>query len=55
MAKAEPIWLAELNLNDLPWQLRGHQLYRNRSWNEAPNLRALSPTDREAFMKGCAP
>jgi len=53
MAKAEPLWLAELDLDDLPWTLRGHQLYRNPSWNEAPNMRALSPTDRETLGKGC--
>jgi hypothetical protein len=52
MAKAEPLWLAELGLDDLPWELRGHRLYRSRQWNRAPDVRALSPSDREAITRG---
>ena len=52
MAKAEPIWLAEMELDDLPWNVRGHQLYRNNNWNAAPDMRALSPSDRESIKRG---
>lgn len=52
MAKGEPLWLAELDLDQFPWALRGHRLYRNPQWNEPPNMRALSPSDRDAITRG---
>jgi len=52
MAKAEPLWLAELDLDSLPWELRGHRLYRNPQWNEPPDVQALSPSDRDAITEG---
>ena len=42
MAKGEPIWLAELGLDRLPWELRGYRLHRNP---------ALRPIYDEALLR----
>src|SRR5579875_2365217 len=54
MLKAEPLWLAELDVDDLPWKLRGHRLYRNPAWNQRAEQGALSESDREAVASGFA-
>ena len=54
MAKGEPIWLAELGLDRLPWELRGYRLHRNPAWNGPADLRALSESDRDAVAAGVA-
>jgi len=50
MAKAEPLWLAELGVNRFPWRLTGHCLMLED--NAAPDLSALSPSDRTALKHG---
>jgi len=47
MAKGEPIWLAQLGLDDYPWRLEGFRL--RVTSNEAPDLTALSAADVEVL------
>ena len=54
LAKAEPIWLAELGIDRLPWDLRGYRLHPNPAWNSPPDCRALSETDLAAIDDGLA-
>jgi len=51
MAKGEPIWLAELGMEALPWQLRGYRLFRSPACN-APMSEVLSQSDRDALDAG---
>ncbi len=51
MAKGEPLWLAELKIETLPWELRGYRLFRNSGSNVAMQG-ALSESDREALEDG---
>lgn len=47
MLKGEPIWLVEAGTERVPWELRGYRVVR--SGNVEPDLRVLSPSDREAL------
>jgi hypothetical protein len=50
MAKGEPLWLAEIDLERYPWKLLGYHV--ERCSNEEPNLDALSESDVEALGEG---
>ncbi len=50
MAKGEALWLAELSLDKLPWELQGFH-FRRRS-NSAPHLGAFSKSDLSALEYG---
>jgi hypothetical protein len=50
MAKGEAIWMAELGVDRLPWELRGYRL--KLVGNEEPDLSALSASDLEELRKG---
>lgn len=47
LLKGEPLWLAELGLDDVPWERKGY-CFELRG-NEPPPLDELSPSDREAL------
>jgi len=51
MAKGEAIWLAELEMETLPWTLDGYHLVWQQGAN-GPDLDQLSRTDREALEWG---
>lgn len=55
LLKGDPLWLAELGLDDVPWERKGYH-FRLAS-NERPALDELSPSDlkalKEAFAKAC--
>jgi hypothetical protein len=50
MAKGEALWLAELDVDRLPWQLDGYRL--RLVSNEEPDFSVLSESDREALASG---
>jgi hypothetical protein len=50
MAKGEPLWLAELKLEKLPWRLSNYFLELDA--NTAPDLSVLSATDLEELGRG---
>ena len=50
MAKGEPLWLPELDMDTYPWKLRGHHLCRIR--NERVDTSDLSESDMEALQEG---
>lgn len=50
MAKADPIWLAELGQDRYPWCLNGYRLALNN--NDKPSLDSLSQSDKEAIAAG---
>ena len=52
MAKCEPMWLAELGVNDLPWRLTGYTLTANPAINEEPDLGVFSQSDQAALAHG---
>jgi uncharacterized phage-associated protein len=47
MTKSEPLWLAELELDDYPWRLDGHSLSRTK--NESADMSNLSKSDMRAL------
>lgn len=49
MAKGESIWLAELELDDYPWELRGYRLHLTA--NHEPDLSYLSDADFSALKQ----
>lgn len=53
MAKGDPLWLAELGIERMPWEMRGYRLFRTPASNAAVP-RALSESDREALDAGIA-
>lgn len=50
LAKGEPLWLAELLLERMPWRTEGYRL-RLES-NEEPDLDVFSDTDMDALQQG---
>lgn len=50
MAKGEPIWLAEMEEDQYPWQLNGYRLCMTP--NARPNMDVLSETDLECLGLG---
>lgn len=50
MAKGEPLWLAELGLERMPWRTMGYHL--RLETNEEPDLDILSESDLEALKSG---
>ncbi len=50
MAKEEPLWLAELQLDRYPWRLTGYRV--QLCDNEEPNMEALSSSDMKALRFG---
>ena len=50
MAKGEPLWLPELDVDVYPWALNGYRLYLTN--NDFPAQDALSESDREALEEG---
>lgn len=50
MAKGEPLWLAELDVEQMPWRTRGYRLHLNS--NEAPDMDVLSESDLIALEHG---
>ena len=50
MAKAEPLSMADLGIDTVPWTLRGFSLYPVA--NSEPDMGALSQTDRDALERG---
>lgn len=50
MAKSEPLWLAELGVDQFPWQLHGYRLALTR--NDNPDLSVLSETDMDELAPG---
>lgn len=49
MAKGEALWLAELGVDRVPWQLDGYRL--QRADNSFENRSALSASDHDVFEK----
>ena len=52
MTKGEALWLAELGLDNYPWELRG--FYLRSITNEDANLDVLSETDLEELKRAFA-
>lgn len=50
MAKGEPLWLAELGLNRLPWRSEGFRLFVEL--NTAPDMDVFSETDIASIQQG---
>jgi hypothetical protein len=50
LVKGEPLWLAELGIEDVPWQREGYHL--KLTGNEAPAREHLSPSDWAALRGG---
>jgi hypothetical protein len=48
--KGEPIWLAELNLPNLPWRLDGHRIIREA--NKVPALPRLAESEQVHLRAG---
>lgn len=49
MLKGEPLWLAEIGADRVPWQLRGYRVCR--ADNAEPDRRVLSRSDLDALEK----
>jgi hypothetical protein len=50
MAKCEPLWLAELGVDQFPWELSSYRL--KLTGNSAPDMSVLSETDMEELVAG---
>nr|WP_316650519.1 Panacea domain-containing protein [uncultured Gellertiella sp.] len=53
MAKGEALWLAELGVEQVPWELRGYRLARSTNAS-VDNRDALSESDRDCFAAALA-
>ena len=54
LAKGDPLWLAELGMDRLPWRLDGFRLVRSDNSVAEVDRSALSETDQTLFSSALA-